>query len=110
MSGTWTTALPGGPRGRGIAEVSPSRAGSPGTTSRTPQVEAQQVREREHWLGLTDPADNDPVEQEKAMKFNALLTNAVIFHHALDIAEIVRHLPEGDGRSSRRTWPTSRRT
>ncbi|MFG2716608.1 Tn3 family transposase [Streptomyces goshikiensis] len=33
-----------------------------------------------------------PVEQEKVMKFNALLTNAVIFHNALDIAEIVRQL------------------
>lgn len=30
-------------------------------------------------------ADNDPVEQEKAMKFNAPLTNPVIFHNALDI-------------------------
>lgn len=41
-------------------------------------------------------ADNDPVEQEKAMKFNALLTNAVVFHNALDIAEIVRQpLEEG---------------
>ncbi|MER6022148.1 Tn3 family transposase [Streptomyces anulatus] len=50
---------------------------------------------RARTLAGTDPADNDPVEQEKAMKFNALLTNAVIFHHALDIAEIVRHLPEG---------------
>ncbi|OKK17518.1 hypothetical protein AMK16_22140 [Streptomyces sp. CB00455] len=39
-------------------------------------------------------ADNDPVEQEKAMKFNAPLTNAVIFHNALDIAEIVRQLLE----------------
>ncbi|MGW7545499.1 Tn3 family transposase [Streptomyces sp. NPDC054770] len=39
-------------------------------------------------------ADNDPVEQEKAMKFNALLTNAVIFHNALDIAGIVRRLLE----------------
>ncbi|MFJ9034435.1 Tn3 family transposase [Streptomyces sp. NPDC102274] len=39
-------------------------------------------------------ADNDPVEQEKAMKFNAQLTNAVIFHNALDIAEIVRQLLE----------------
>ncbi|MDX3833217.1 Tn3 family transposase [Streptomyces europaeiscabiei] len=28
------------------------------------------------------------------MKFNALLTNAVIFHNALDIAEIVRQLLE----------------
>ncbi|MCX4688624.1 Tn3 family transposase [Kitasatospora purpeofusca] len=34
------------------------------------------------------------IEQEKAMKFNALLTNAVIFHNALDIAEIVRQLLE----------------
>ncbi|MFB9575442.1 Tn3 family transposase [Streptomyces yanii] len=39
-------------------------------------------------------ADNDPVEQEKAMKFNALLTNAVIFHNVLDIAEIARQLLE----------------
>ncbi|MFJ5722305.1 transposase [Streptomyces sp. NPDC093149] len=49
------------------------------------------------WLGFGNRgviADNDPVEQEKAMKFNALLTNAVIFHNALDIAEIVRRLLE----------------
>jgi hypothetical protein len=37
-------------------------------------------------------AGNDPIEQETAMKFNALLTNAVVFHYALDIAEIVRQL------------------
>ncbi|MEU6417301.1 Tn3 family transposase [Streptomyces spiralis] len=49
------------------------------------------------WVGFGNRgviADNDPVEQEKAMKFNALLTNAVIFHNALDIAEIVRQLLE----------------
>ncbi|MFI2511487.1 Tn3 family transposase [Streptomyces sp. NPDC018972] len=49
------------------------------------------------WLGFGNRgvlADNDPVEQKKAMKFNALLTNAVIFHNALDIAEIVRQLLE----------------
>ncbi|MFB7558827.1 Tn3 family transposase [Streptomyces brevispora] len=49
------------------------------------------------WLGFGNGgviADNDPVEQEKAMKFNALLTNAVVFHNALDIAEIVRQLLE----------------
>ncbi|MFI1801193.1 Tn3 family transposase [Streptomyces sp. NPDC020379] len=49
------------------------------------------------WIGFGDRgvvADNDPIEQEKAMKFNALLTNAVIFHNALDIAEIVRQLLE----------------
>ncbi|MEU7058199.1 Tn3 family transposase [Streptomyces sp. NPDC046197] len=49
------------------------------------------------WFGFGNRgviADNDPVEQETAMKFNALLTNAVIFHNALDIAEIVRQLLE----------------
>jgi TnpA family transposase len=47
------------------------------------------------WIGFGNHgviADNDPVEQEKTVKFNALLTNAVIFHNALDIAEIVRQL------------------
>lgn len=34
--------------------------------------------------------DNDPFEQERAAKFNVLLANAVIFHNAPDIAEIVR--------------------
>ncbi|WNF25352.1 Tn3 family transposase [Streptomyces sp. C11-1] len=34
--------------------------------------------------------DNDPFEQEGAAKFNVLLANAVIFHNAPDIAEIVR--------------------
>ncbi|MGW0886417.1 Tn3 family transposase [Streptomyces sp. NPDC002671] len=62
------------------------------------------------WVGFANQgiiADNDPVEQEKAMKFNSLLTNAVIFHNALDIAEIVRQpLEEGAGRSTPRTWPT----
>ena len=36
--------------------------------------------------------DNDPVEQEKAVKFNALLTNCLIFHNTLDIAGAVREL------------------
>ncbi|WP_406733978.1 Tn3 family transposase [Streptomyces sp. NBC_01794] len=38
--------------------------------------------------------DHDPVEQEKTAKFNALLTNAVTFNNALDIAEILRQLQE----------------
>ncbi|KUN76541.1 Tn3 family transposase [Streptomyces griseoruber] len=49
------------------------------------------------WIGFGNCgviADNGPVEQEKAMKFNALLTSAVIFHNALDIAEIIRQLLE----------------
>jgi hypothetical protein len=37
-------------------------------------------------------ADNDPIEQEKALKFNSLLTNAIIFHNTLDIADVVRQL------------------
>ena len=37
-------------------------------------------------------ADNDPVEQEKALKFNSLLTNVMIFHNTLDIADVVREL------------------
>jgi TnpA family transposase len=41
-------------------------------------------------------ADNDPAEQEKAMKFNSLLTNAVIFHQAVDIAQVVRELQAED--------------
>lgn len=36
--------------------------------------------------------DNDPVEQEKAVKFNALLTNCLTFRSTLDIAEAVRAL------------------
>ncbi|MFH8978034.1 Tn3 family transposase [Streptomyces sp. NPDC017890] len=49
------------------------------------------------WIGFGNGGvitDNDLVEQEKTAKFNALLTNAVIFHNALDIAEIVRRLQE----------------
>ncbi|WP_234538551.1 transposase [Streptomyces shenzhenensis] len=55
-------------------------------------------------------ADDDPIEQEKAMKFNALLTNAVVFHNALDIAEIVRQLLDEGREIDPRTWRTSRRT
>ncbi|MCA2229412.1 transposase [Nonomuraea sp. NEAU-L178] len=40
----------------------------------------------------TPGADNDPIEQEKAMKFNSLLTNCVIFHNTLDIVDVVRQL------------------
>ncbi|WP_280442746.1 Tn3 family transposase [Nocardia brasiliensis] len=37
-------------------------------------------------------ADNDPVEQEKLIKFNTLLANLVISHNALDITDVVRGL------------------
>ncbi|MFE7113174.1 Tn3 family transposase [Streptomyces sp. NPDC057575] len=45
-------------------------------------------------LGRKVRTPTDPVEQERTMKFNALLTNVVIFRDALDIAEIVRQLLE----------------
>jgi TnpA family transposase len=51
------------------------------------------------WVGFGNGgviADNDPVEQEKTAKFNALLSNTVIFHNALDIAEVVRRLQAED--------------
>ncbi|MEU0632244.1 Tn3 family transposase, partial [Streptomyces sp. NPDC005989] len=37
-------------------------------------------------------AANDPVEQEKDVKFTSLLANLVIFHNTLDIADVVRDL------------------
>jgi Tn3 transposase DDE domain len=53
------------------------------------------------WIGFGNGGvitDNDPVEQEKTAKCNALLTNVVIFHNALDIAEIVRQFQEEGAR------------
>ncbi|MFF2364630.1 Tn3 family transposase [Streptomyces sp. NPDC058122] len=47
------------------------------------------------WVGFGNRGiitDNDPVEQEKAVKFNALLTSCLIFHNTLDIAKAVRAL------------------
>jgi TnpA family transposase len=41
-------------------------------------------------------ADNEPIEQEKALKFNSVLTNAIILHNTLDIADVVRQL-QADG-------------
>ncbi len=37
-------------------------------------------------------AANDPVEQEKPIEFNTLPADCVIFHNALDIADVVRGL------------------
>ncbi|SOE15849.1 Tn3 transposase DDE domain-containing protein [Streptomyces sp. 2323.1] len=37
-------------------------------------------------------AHNDPVEQEKDVKFTSLLASLVIFHNTLDIADAVRQL------------------
>lgn len=55
-------------------------------------------------------ADNDPIEQEKAMKFNSLLTNTVIFHNTLDMPTSSASSRPRAGRSSRRTWRRSPRT
>ncbi|MFE9814127.1 Tn3 family transposase [Streptomyces sp. NBC_00236] len=65
------------------------------------------------WVGFGNQgvlADNDPIEQEKTMKFNALLTNAVIFHNAWISQRSSASSFRRDGRSTRKTWPTSRRT
>jgi TnpA family transposase len=48
-----------------------------------------------HWLEFGNNgilASNDPDEQEKLIKLNTLLANLVIFHNALDIMDVVRHL------------------
>ncbi|MDT0615845.1 Tn3 family transposase [Streptomyces lancefieldiae] len=67
----------------------------PGTRSPFRQARIRPTNRFSQWVGFGNKgvlADNDPIEREKAMKFNALLTSAVIFHNALDIAEIVRQL------------------
>jgi hypothetical protein len=52
-------------------------------------------------------ADNEPIEQEKALKFNSVLTNAIILHNTLDIADVVRTCRPTARRSRPRTWPGS---
>ncbi|MGW6456229.1 Tn3 family transposase [Streptomyces sp. NPDC055078] len=55
-------------------------------TAATNKVES--FNRSSQWIGFGNRgviADNDPVEQEKAMKFNALLTNAVFFHNTCRI-------------------------
>lgn len=37
-------------------------------------------------------ADNDPVEQEKAVKYNDLVANAVIFHNVVEQSRIIKSL------------------
>ncbi len=37
-------------------------------------------------------ADNDPEEQEKIIKYNELIANAVIFHNVVDQTRILREL------------------
>ena len=37
-------------------------------------------------------ANNDPVEQEKIIKYNDLIANAVIFHSVVDLTDILRDL------------------
>ncbi|MEU9056436.1 Tn3 family transposase [Streptomyces sp. NPDC048384] len=47
------------------------------------------------WLAFCNGgviAENDPVEQEKAVKLTSLLANCVIFHTTLDLMNIVREL------------------
>jgi hypothetical protein len=47
------------------------------------------------WLAFCNGgviAENDPVEQEKAVKLTSLLANCVIFHTTPDLMEVVREL------------------
>lgn len=37
-------------------------------------------------------ANNDPEEQEKIIKYNDLIANAVVFHNAVDLTEVLRQL------------------
>jgi TnpA family transposase len=37
-------------------------------------------------------ADNDPVEQEKTIKYNDLVANAVIFHNVVEQTRIIKSL------------------
>jgi len=37
-------------------------------------------------------ADNDPIEQEKAVKYNDLVANAVIFHNVVEQSRIIKSL------------------
>ena len=37
-------------------------------------------------------ANNDPEEQEKIIKYNTLVANAVIFHNAVDLTEVLQQL------------------
>ena len=37
-------------------------------------------------------ADNDPLEQEKAVKYNDLVANAVIFHNVVEQTRIIKTL------------------
>ncbi|MDE1999957.1 MAG: Tn3 family transposase, partial [Burkholderiales bacterium] len=39
-------------------------------------------------------ADNDPEEQEKIIKYNDLVANAVIFHNVVDQTRIIRQLKQ----------------
>ena len=43
---------------------------------------------------------NDPEEQEKVIKYNGLIANAVIFHNAVDLTEIL-FLLQRDGSNSK---------
>ena len=37
-------------------------------------------------------ANNDPEEQEKIIKYNTLVANAVIFHNVVDLTEVLQQL------------------
>ncbi|MFF7024848.1 Tn3 family transposase [Streptomyces klenkii] len=60
--------------------------------SMTNKVEA--FRKFSNWLMFASDViqDNDPVHQEKIIKFHELLANCLIFHTAVDITKVVNDL------------------
>ena len=63
------------------------------TTAATNKVES--YNKFSHWCRFGNDgviAANNPVEQEKQVKFSTLLTNCVIFHTTLDMMMVLRQL------------------
>lgn len=62
-------------------------------TASTNKVEAYNGFSKHFFFGGEGViADNDPVEQEKAVKYNDLVANAVIFHNVVEQTRIIKSL------------------
>lgn len=60
------------------------------------------------WLffgGESVIADNDPEEQEKAIKYNDLVANAIIFQNVADLTTVLRELTKGAMASKAKPLP-----
>ena len=62
-------------------------------TASTNKVEAYNGFSKHFFFGGEGViADNDPIEQEKAVKYNDLVANAVIFHNVVEQTRIIKRL------------------